>query len=403
MPDHRKINIDDYNYALPEHRIAKYPLSNRNKSKLLVFSDHAIKDDMFENLISHINSNSLMIFNNTRVIQARILFHKNTGAKIEIFCLEPLQPSDHSLNFQQNKKCSWKCLIGNLKKWKSEYLNKTFLYNNKEYLLTAKKVRGHNNVIEFNWNNKNLTFSEILGIAGQTPIPPYLNRSPEPSDKDRYQTVYSKYEGSVAAPTAGLHFTRKIFNDLKHKKILHEEITLHVGAGTFVPVRSDIIGDHIMHTEHILVSNKTIENILINPDRIIAVGTTSLRTLESLYWMGVKIANNPLINRKDLHTNQWEPYVSKNNIKTKESLDALLTYMNKNKITTIKNSTQIIIVPGYDFKIVNGLITNNHQPKSTLLLLIAAFIGESWEKVYDHSLKNDYRFLSYGDCSLLYR
>jgi len=403
MPDPKKINIANYNYVLPEIRIAKYPLENRNRSKVLVYQGGVIKDDTFSNVLSYISSNSLVVFNNTRVIQARMIFKKETGARVEIFCLSPYSPADYSSNFRQNKKCSWKCIVGNSKKWKSGNLSRVLSYKGRTCVLNAARSKDRDNIIEFTWDDHDLIFSDILDLSGQTPIPPYLSREPELPDKERYQTVYSKHAGSVAAPTAGLHFTPEIIRDLELKGIAYEKIVLHVGAGTFVPVRSNIISDHIMHTEYISVSATAIENIINNPDNVLAVGTTTLRTLESLYHIGVKISKNKNIKTNDLHIRQWEPYEKKTNIDTKKSLDAILEYMHRNKLNYINTTTQLIIVPGYDFKIVSGLITNYHQPKSTLLLLVAAFTGEDWEKIYSHALENDYRFLSYGDCSLLYR
>ncbi|MFC2104608.1 S-adenosylmethionine:tRNA ribosyltransferase-isomerase, partial [Bacteroidota bacterium] len=313
-------------------------------------------------------------------------------------CLEPIKPTDYVLAFQQTEKITWKCIVGNLKKWKDQELKKMISINNSEIVLIASKksVIGNAQIIEFSWNNANYTFSEILENIGSTPIPPYLNRESENIDKDRYQTIYSKLKGSVAAPTAGLHFTEKVFNKLLEKQIKIEEVTLHVGAGTFTPVKSETINEHEMHTEHFVVKKNTIKNLL-KSKRIVAVGTTSVRTIESIYWLGVKILRT---NNLDSHISQWEAYELPNKSKN-DALNALLKYMNENKLEELHASTQIMIFPGYNFKLVDLLITNFHQPKSTLLLLIAAFIGDDWKKMYDFALSNNFRFLSYGDSSIL--
>ncbi len=427
-----EIIIDDYTYDLPVNRIAKFPLKERDKSKLLVYKHNTIEDALFENLSKHLAPNCLLVFNNTKVIQARIKFRKDTGANIEIFCLSPkeLHPSeqaDHKgisrsgasfdLCFQQTEKCTWKCIVGNLKKWKEKSLSKTFIYAHKEYTLTAEKLsdnlplRGYtqagkfSQIIQFRWNNKKLSFGEVLKAAGTTPIPPYLNREAEISDKERYQTIYSKYEGSVAAPTAGFHFTDKVFKSLKIKNIKTAELTLHISASTFIPVKTRNIKEHQMHTEHIFITTEALKKIITHIGHIIAVGTTSLRILESLYWLGVKILSNPdnIRNESDYNISQWEAYELTNDIAPLTALNAVLSYMKNNKLSLLSASTQIMIVPGYNFKIVKGLITNFHQPKSTLLLLVSAFIGDEWKKVYSYALKNDFRFLSYGDCCLFYR
>jgi S-adenosylmethionine:tRNA ribosyltransferase-isomerase len=332
------------------------------------------------------------------VIQARLHFFKETGAKIEIFCLEPIEPSDYVLAFQQTESITWKCIVGNLKKWKEKDLKKIITIDNSEITLTAKKKgsEGNSQIIEFSWNNSKITFSEILENIGATPIPPYFNRESESIDKDRYQTVYSKLKGSVAAPTAGLHFTQDVLEKLQSKGVTLEEVTLHVGAGTFTPVKTETIDEHNMHTEHFVVTKKTIQNLL-NSEQIIAVGTTSVRTIESLHWLGVKLK---LHNKLDSHISQWEAYQLPDYSK-KESLEALVNHMNENNLNALHASTQIMIFPGYQFKLVDILVTNFHQPKSTLLLLIAAFIGEDWKKVYEFALENDFRFLSYGDSSIL--
>jgi len=394
------IKIEDYSYDLPDSRIAKYPLEQRDQSQLLVYNKGEISKDRFANIDKYVDSKTTCVFNNTKVIQARLKFFKETGAQIEIFCLEPIEPSDYVLAFQQTEKITWKCIVGNLKKWKDQDLKKKILIQDTEIELTASKIelQGNTQIIEFSWNNASFTFSEILENIGTTPIPPYLRRESETIDKDRYQTVYSKLKGSVAAPTAGLHFTERVLKKLKEKQIKIEEVTLHVGAGTFTPVKSETIDEHEMHTEHFVVRKENIEN-LISSEKIVAVGTTSVRTIESIYWLGVKL----LTNTDDFkpHILQWEAYKLKNDISKREALKALLKYMENNSISELHASTQIMIFPGYKFKIVDLLITNFHQPNSTLLLLIAAFIGDNWKKVYDFALNNDFRFLSYGDSSVL--
>lgn len=393
------IRIEEYYYELPDDRIAKYPLEQRDQSQLLVYNQGEVGKDQFLNIDRYFDSNTTCVFNNTKVIQARLKFYKETGAQIEIFCLEPIEPSDYVLAFQQTEKITWKCIVGNLKKWKNQDLKKNILINNIEIELTASKVSGEGNsqIIEFSWNNKNYTFSEILENIGLTPIPPYLNRESEIIDKDRYQTIYSKLKGSVAAPTAGLHFTDKVLNKLKENQINFEEITLHVGAGTFIPVKSETINNHEMHTEHFVVKKSTIKNLL-NSKKIVAVGTTSVRTIESVYWLGIKLLQN---NYFDSHISQWEVYKLSDDINKTDALNALLNYMDNMNIEELHASTQIMIFPGYQFKMVDILITNFHQPKSTLLLLIAAFIGNDWKNIYDFALNNNFRFLSYGDSSIL--
>ncbi|MCK5028674.1 MAG: S-adenosylmethionine:tRNA ribosyltransferase-isomerase [Bacteroidales bacterium] len=393
------IRIEDYSYELPDNRIAKYPLEQRDQSQLLVYNKGKVSKDKFTNIDQYIDSKTTCVFNNTKVIQARLKFFKETGAQIEIFCLEPIEPSDYVLAFQQTEKITWKCIVGNLKKWKDQDLKKKISIKNTDIELIASKVlpQGNTQIIEFSWNNSDFTFSEILENIGATPIPPYLKRESETIDKDRYQTVYSKLKGSVAAPTAGLHFTENVLAKLKEKQISIEEVTLHVGAGTFTPVKSETINEHEMHTEHFVVRKDNIENLL-NSEKIVAVGTTSVRTIESIYWLGVKLLTNTGF---EPHISQWEAYKLKDNITKIEALKALLDYIKSNSITELHASTQIMIFPGYQFRIVDLLITNFHQPNSTLLLLIAAFIGDNWKKVYDFALSNDFRFLSYGDSSVL--
>ncbi|MBB4036298.1 S-adenosylmethionine:tRNA ribosyltransferase-isomerase [Dysgonomonas hofstadii] len=398
----REIRIEDYNYNLPDDRIAKYPLTKRDSSKLLVYKDGEISDFVFSDLPEYLSGDSLLVFNNTKVIQARLHFWKATGAQIEIFCLEPHSPHDYQLNFQQTERCSWICLIGNLKKWKEGNLTREISIDGKLILVTAKRLQSHGDahIIEFEWNNADVTFSELLEVMGELPIPPYLNRDTEEQDKQTYQTVYSKIDGSVAAPTAGLHFTPQVFNSLEEKGIKTAEITLHVGAGTFRPVKSEQIKDHLMHSEFISVKREFFEQLLNHKGRVITVGTTSVRTLESLYYLGelLEKEENPV-----MQVSQWQPYEEASNQITKEkALTNLIDYLDVHKLNTLIADTQIIIAPGYKFKIVDGIVTNFHQPQSTLLLLVSAFLGENkWEDVYKHALENDYRFLSYGDSSLL--
>lgn len=392
------INIQDFNYNLPDDKIAKYPLKNREDSKLLIYNKGKIEEQSFNNITGLISKNDFLVYNNTKVIQARLKFKKETGANIEVFCLEPYSPADYSLNFQAKKSCKWKCIVGNLKKWKQGKISSKI--NNTDTIFAEKiETIDATHIIEFTWNNNTLTFAEILEQSGQTPIPPYLKRDSEKSDTNRYQTVYSKHKGSVAAPTAGLHFTNSIIETLKQKGTNIGNITLHVGAGTFKPVQSNSVSEHEMHSEHFLVTKNLIENLIKNIGNIIAVGTTTVRTLESLYYIGLKLETKP--NNLNFHIKQWEVYDLLNKIDVKKALQNILNYMNENELNKIEASTQIIIVPGYKFHIVNKLITNFHQPKSTLLLLISAFIGDDWKLNYEYALKNNFRFLSYGDSSML--
>ena len=400
----QEIRIEDYNYSLPDERIAKFPLPKRDESKLLLYRNGEISESIFKHITDYLPQNSLMVFNNTRVIQARLLFQKETGARIEIFCLEPIEPHDYALIFQETRRCSWTCLVGNLKKWKEGTLSKTIFIKDQPVVLTAdkKKCNGDTHLIEFTWDNETYTFADILDAAGVLPIPPYLHRETEKSDLQTYQTVYSKIKGSVAAPTAGLHFTSEVLADIDARGIGREEVTLHVGAGTFKPVKSDTIEGHEMHTEFISVRRSSIERIKSNLGNIIAVGTTSVRTLESLYYMGVILDNNPEATSEDLVVKQWMPYDMNNNRLTAErSLQNILDYLDKHDADTLVTATQIIIAPGYEFKIVKGIVTNFHQPKSTLLLLISAFVKGNWKSIYEYALEHDFRFLSYGDSSLL--
>ena len=421
--DTKHIQIRDYDYALPEDRIAKFPLPERDSSKLLVYEGGKISETQFRSLPSLLPEGSLMVFNNTRVIQARLHFRKKTpqpplggdlhaeeiangkssnsqclGALIEIFLLEPANPVEYQENFARKGSCSWYCLVGNSKKWKEGALTREFKIQNSKFKLTAERIGTHgtSQEIRFNWD-ANLTFAEVIDAVGELPIPPYLNRKTEESDKTTYQTVYSKIKGWVAAPTAGLHFTKRVLADIDAKGIEREEVTLHVGAGTFRPVKSEDIGGHDMHTEHIAVHRHTIERLLAHNGDAIAVGTTSVRTLESLYYMGVLASQG----NEELHVPQWMPYEYDNSLSTIEALTALLRYMDERGEEVLHSSTQIIIAPGYKYHIVRRMITNFHQPQSTLLLLVSAFIGDAWHDVYDYALSHDFRFLSYGDSSML--
>ena len=403
MEDPKHIHISEFNYPLPDERIAKFPLPVRDQSKLLVYSHGQVSEDVFTSLPNYLPQSSLMVFNNTKVIQARLHFRKETGALIEIFCLEPIQPNDYALNFQQTEHAAWLCMIGNLKKWKEGPLTRQLTVKGQEITLTATRgeARGTSHWIDFTWNNPNVTFADILEMFGELPIPPYLNRETQESDKETYQTVYSKIKGSVAAPTAGLHFTQRVLDALKAKGADLEEVTLHVGAGTFKPVKSEEIEGHEMHTEYISVSKGTIEKLIAHEGKALAVGTTSVRTLESLYYIGVTLSQHPHANEADLHVKQWQPYETHPTLSTVEALNQILDYMNRNHLDALHTSTQIIIAPGYEYKIVKRMITNFHQPQSTLLLLVSAFVKGDWKRIYDYALSHDFRFLSYGDSSLL--
>ncbi|MCQ2959157.1 MAG: S-adenosylmethionine:tRNA ribosyltransferase-isomerase [Bacteroidales bacterium] len=390
--------ISDFSYELPDEKIAKHPLEKRDASKLLVFRNDEIFDETFKNCINFLPENSLVIFNNTRVIHARIILQKSTGAKIEILCLEPNNPCNYEQSFAKIGECSWKCVVGNAKKWKDEPLHATLDENN--IVFTAEKGERTEDgfIVTFRWNG-NKTFSEILEQIGKIPIPPYLNRESEDDDNIRYQTIFAENNGSVAAPTAGLHFTPEVLSTFPRKNIEVEKVTLHVGAGTFKPVKTELYTDHIMHQELCIVKKTLVQNILKHIPLITAVGTTSVRTLESLYWIGVKLYNNT---QTDIsHLSQWEAYNLPQDISTKDALTAILTYMEMNNLREIQYYTQIMITPKYKFRLVTSMFTNFHQPQSTLLLLISAFIGENWKTIYKHALENKYRFLSYGDSSLL--
>ena len=436
-----EILIEEYNYPLPDERIAKYPLANRDQSKLLVYCDGQVSEDRFDHIGDYLSADSLLIYNNTRVIQARLEFHKTTatqpyttstpplhntlGARIEVFCLEPLEPHDYQLSLGSTDGCTWKCMIGNAKKWKSGALSlPVVLPSGEEVTLFAEKGEqtGNTFAVHFSWsptaqrsnsvavqqcNGLNISFAEILDAVGELPIPPYLNRKTEESDKTTYQTVYSRIKGSVAAPTAGLHFTDKVLNGLRARGVQTAEVTLHVGAGTFQPVKVADANQHTMHTEIIAVPRETIETIIANLGHIVAVGTTSMRTLESLYFFGTQLLHHstqPLHNATpQLTVAQFEPYEKESTLSTREALQAIVDYLDSTKQDVLHAETQIMIKPGYQFRVVDQLITNFHQPKSTLLLLVSAFVGGDWHTIYNYALSHDFRFLSYGDSSILTR
>ena len=404
--DRKHIGISEFNYPLPDERIAKFPLPVRDQSKLLLYRHGEVTEDIFTSLPDYLPANSLMIFNNTKVIQARLHFHKETGALIEVFCLEPIQPNDYALNFQQTEHAAWLCMIGNLKKWKEGALKREITVKGKPLTLTAERgaCHGTSHWVDFRWNNPEITFADILEVFGELPIPPYLNRETQESDKETYQTVYSKIKGSVAAPTAGLHFTPRVLDALREKGVALEELTLHVGAGTFKPVKSEEIEGHEMHTEYISVNRSTLEKLVAHEGKAIAVGTTSVRTLESLYHIGVTLLHNPNATEEDLHVKQWQPYETALETAATPAVDALqaiIAYLDRHHMETLHSSTQIIIAPGYEYRIVKAMVTNFHQPQSTLLLLVSAFLHGDWRKIYDYALAHDFRFLSYGDSSLL--
>ena len=394
------IYIADYNYPLPDERIAKYPLSERDHSKLLVYHDGKVSEDRFYNVGDYIAPGSLLIYNNTRVIQARLEFHKPTGARIEVFCLEPLTPHDYQLSLGSTSGCIWKCMVGNVKKWHDEPIElKAGAFTLRAY---KEQTLGNTFAIRFAWDEPHVSFAEILDAVGELPIPPYLNRKTEKSDLQTYQTVYSRIKGSVAAPTAGLHFTERVLADLRERCIETDEVTLHVGAGTFLPVKTADANEHTMHSEIIAVPKSTIQHIIHNLGHIVAVGTTSMRTLESLYFIGVQLKNKKS-KIEDLHIDQFEPYEHDYSLSTGSALQAIVDYLNATGQETLHAETQIMIKPGYTFHVVDQLITNFHQPQSTLLLLVSAFVGGDWHTIYDYALAHDFRFLSYGDSSILTR
>lgn len=399
VEDLQAIRIEDYSYDLPDERVAKYPLTERDASKLLIYDNGGIQERLFRDVPEMLSAGDMLVFNNTKVIHARILFHKETGALIEVFCLEPWEPVDYVRNFAAVGCCTWKCMVGNLRKWKEGVISCDYDYEGKRHLLQAERQQqeGNDIIVTFSWDTP-ICFSEVLECCGRIPIPPYLNRESESSDEIRYQTVYSKNEGSVAAPTAGLHFSLPVLDALCAKGVRMEEVTLHVGAGTFKPVKSETIGGHDMHTEHIVVPRRVVDGLYAQSGNIFAVGTTSVRTLESLYWMGVKY----LLGNEDFCTlGQWEAYQLPDNYTFRESMAALLRWFDETGSGVLKARTTIIILPGYRYRVISGMFTNFHQPQSTLLLLVAAAIGEDWHRVYDYALSHGFRFLSYGDSSFL--
>lgn len=398
--DPKNIRIKDYIYDLPGEKIARYPLAERDSSRLLVYRAGKISHDIFRNISSYLKRGDIMVYNQTRVIRARLLFRKQSGAAIEIFCLEPREPSSYEKNFSARNRVIWNCLAGNRKKWKGEKLEMTL--SDGKTILYAEEIERNSkdSLISFSWDNGQLCFSEILKMAGHVPLPPYLNREDEAIDSTRYQTIYSRDYGSVAAPTAGLHFTDSVISDLGDRGVKKETVTLHVGAGTFIPVKTETIGGHSMHREHFRVERSMIENI-ISGRRIIAVGTTSLRTLESLYWIGHMISKGEACPEQEIYLGQWYPYDNETSAGPEIYLKAILDYMDKNNLDHLEALTGIIIVPGYRMRMADGLVTNYHMPGSTLLLLVAAFTGDRWRDIYEYALDNDFRFLSYGDSSLL--
>lgn len=401
MLETKNIGIAEYDYPLPDDRIAKYPLPVRDSSKLLIYRQGCVSQDTFVNLPSYIPAGSLMVFNNTRVIQARLRFAKDTGARIEVFCLEPERPSDYQQIFLQTKECVWRCLVGNSSRWKGGLLSQSVCVGGVDVTLNAERVcSGAVNSVRFTWNG-GCSFAELLEAAGELPIPPYLDRATEDSDKKNYQTVYSKIDGSVAAPTAGLHFTERVLRGLETAGVAVDEVTLHVGAGTFKPVKSDTIGGHEMHEEYIEVRLSLLKRLIAAGGQAVAVGTTSVRTLESLYFLGETVHENPDIAPEQLHVCQWQPYDREHRLSTIGALGALAEYLERHGLDRLHSHTQIIIAPGYEYRVVKAVVTNFHQPKSTLLLLVSAFVKGDWRRIYDYALEHDFRFLSYGDSSLL--
>ena len=405
--DTRQIRIKDFQYDLPEGRIAKYPLPRRDQSKLLVYQSGEIGEKHFYDLPGLLPAGTLMVCNNTKVILARLHFHKETGALIEVFCLEPYRPADYALSFQQKGSVEWLCMVGNLKKWKSGPLRRTLAVGEGrtvELCAERGECLGTSHAVRFSWDDPSLSWADLLDAAGELPIPPYLNRETEERDKETYQTVYSRVKGSVAAPTAGLHFTPEVLAELDRKGVERCEVTLHVGAGTFRPVKSESIGMHDMHTEWLSVSRKALGQLIAHGAQATAVGTTSVRTLESLYYIGCLLLQNPDASEEELHIPQWMPYEGQNgggDVPATEALQAIAGYLDRHGMEALHSATQILIAPGYKYRIVRKMITNFHQPQSTLLLLVSAFIGDDWRKVYDYALRHDFRFLSYGDSSLL--
>lgn len=401
IPD---IDLSQYTYALPDARIAKYPLAERDKSKLLIYKNGLIKQRLFAEITAEVAADSLMVFNNTKVVQARLLFEKTIGAKpIEIFCLDP-NDADITQAMAAHGMVLYHCLVGNAKRWTDGLkLTKNLVFEKETITLKVEKVKqeGDTFLILFTWPGT-ATFAQILELAGQVPLPPYLHRQPEKEDVANYQTVYAKHDGSVAAPTAGLHFTPKVFQDLQAKGIQKLETTLHVGAGTFKPITADVLADHTMHYEEVHISQQFLKTVLAATGDIVAVGTTSARTLESAYWIGVKIFTTPHITMRELRLGQWDAYELPQDITTEIAISAFLKFLDKHGTSHLFTQTQLLIAPGYKFRIIDALVTNFHQPGSTLILLVAAVVGKNWQNIYDYALQNDFRFLSFGDSSLLY-
>lgn len=403
MTDPKHIHISDYDYPLPEERIAKHPLPQREQCKVLMFKDNTIEQHIFHEVPQLLPANALLIYNNTRVINARLRFSKVTGSQIEIFCLEPVAPRDYQLIFQTTHECTWLCLVGNSKRWKSGALAQEIVIGGETITINATRGERRGNAFEitFSWNGSDVTFATVLEALGEIPIPPYLNRDTEQSDLTDYQTVYSHIDGSVAAPTAGLHFTDEVLAECDRRGIGRRQLTLHVGAGTFQPVKSDNIGDHDMHTEFISVPRDLIAELSTSSRPVIAVGTTSVRTLESLYYVGQILETNPCATEEELRVTQWMPYTTPCEISPRQSLQNIVNYLDRHGASDYLGSTQLMIAPGYSYRIVDGMITNFHQPQSTLLLLVAAFVGnDNWRRIYDYALDHDFRFLSYGDACL---
>ena len=412
MSSAKDISIKGFTYMLPDDRIALHPAAIRDASKLLIYKNGLISEAIYKNIADHLPSNSLLIFNNTKVIKARIRFQKPTGGVIEIFCLEPYEAiNEYSTIMNKKEKARWKCMIGGAGKWKEGPLEKKLVVGSQQLVVSSRQIRAKliekladAYVVEFSWEPADLSFAEVIELAGDIPLPPYIKRDTDAADGERYQTIYARDEGSVAAPTAGLHFTSGIFEGLAEKNIQSDFVTLHVGAGTFKPVKAATMQEHEMHAEWIDVTTEIITLLLSSMDKpVVAVGTTSLRTLESLYWMGVKTFLDPTL--KQVQLGQWEVYeepMANNDLSAKQALTELLNWMKRNELSKLFTQTKILIAPGYPFKIVNALVTNFHQPQSTLLLLVAAAVGGDWRKIYDHALQHDFRFLSYGDGSLLF-
>jgi len=403
-------DIKEFSYNLPRDRIAFYPLPERDMSKLLIYNKGIILENVFQNIFEYLPENSGIVFNNSKVIKARFLFEKESGGKIEVLCLEPLTPIDPYKSLMSREPVEWKCIIGNLKKWKKGVIRCGFFSENKAYNLYADRIGSEDGEVwrvRFNWDSDDLNFGQVIELAGHVPLPPYIKRTDEPEDRLRYQTVYSRIEGSVAAPTAGLHFTQELLEKAQKKSMEQIDITLHVSAGTFLPVKENNIAKHEMHREFFSVGADSIERLLKisnSHSHLVSVGTTSMRALESIYWAGVKLSKNYDVETDDcINIGQWEPYYNDIRINASESLEVLLDWMAKKRISTLRASTRLIIVPGYRFMIPDILITNFHMPESTLLLLVAAWIGTDWKKVYEYALRKNFRFLSYGDSSLLFR